>query len=134
MWIRKTPAEIKSKNQFDLIRVCGWTALLGAAFDCVLVHLQTATGPEWLRSPLERWAVALVAAFLPVWFFSNKARRYLRSTVVCERCNTVKPNGGETTCKCGGKFLTLLEAKWMPGENQPPAAAREDNLMAQRAP
>ena len=34
-------------------------------------------------------------------------------TLLCSKCNSLKKNGKELKCKCGGEFISIDEMKWV---------------------
>ena len=132
MWIRQTPAELSQRKRHDLLRILCGTLLGGAALDCVLFQVHSSLAEPMRDSSLARWSVGMTCAFLPAWYFTVRARRKLRTTLICDRCNIVKSTDREPTCKCGGNFFPLLRAKWIaPTQTESEPAKRQHRPLAQ---
>ncbi|HXR06937.1 MAG TPA: hypothetical protein VN765_06375 [Candidatus Acidoferrum sp.] len=67
-----------------------------------------------LPANLAAAALALAAAF---WLSRSPASK--RTVLICQKCNRVTVNGGQTHCECGGAFSLLREMKWVEGPPGP---------------
>ncbi len=67
-----------------------------------------------LPANLAAAALALAAAF---WLSRSPSSK--RTALICQKCNRVTVNGGQTHCECGGAFSLLREMKWVEGPSSP---------------
>ena len=134
MWTRKTPEEITAGKRIDFLRNFCWLVFGWAVLYFALDRVRASLGAT-LREPLPRMVLAFAGAALAVVIAEFRARRRLRNTVVCDRCNTVKNEDGDPFCKCGGEFITLLEAQWLnaPAAEPPPGPSSEQKRMLTNA-
>lgn len=111
MWNQKLPKELSAERRNTIIRALYCTVLLWAAICYALVHLT-----DTLNLPLGDLSQGLIAAALAlasVWIYQWRSNRALHTTLVCDRCNCLKCSDGQARCRCGGKYRSLAEMKWI---------------------
>ena len=114
MWIRKELVEMAFERRRTLLSALCIIVLLWAGLWYILELFR-----EFFDLPSEGLAASVIcivlfaAMTLVVWRFNRREDQQSRGTVVCDHCNKVKSNDGHLDCKCGGRFLTLAEMKWI---------------------
>ena len=122
MWRLRTEDEKHADEKNRWLRHIGLTVLVWAVLLCVVAAFQVWHGRSmgglvllaprlvpgvWLNA-------ALVAVALGVVCRASRSRANQRNaTVICQRCNRIKTNDGQTQCRCGGTFVALPKMKWV---------------------
>lgn len=61
---------------------------------------------------------------LAAWHWLTHPRAFQHTSLICQKCNRLFVNAGQTQCVCGGTFSCLYQMKWVAGrvspENRPP--------------
>jgi hypothetical protein len=120
MWIRKLPVQVNLERRFGLFCATLVDVSLGAIAWFLLVELSVVVGILSPKSVSLYVGVAVVIFILPAAWLSNlRARRRDENTLVCCRCNIVREADSHknSVCKCGGRFVSLAEVKWV--DNKP---------------
>ncbi len=81
--------------------------------------------PQLASETADALVVILVLAF---WWQLARSRPGNSTTLICENCNLVQLNDGQTNCRCGGDYFGLDEMIWV--ENPPDCALRQENPVA----
>ncbi len=114
MWIRDTRSEAIPNRHEKLLFATLVDVLLASGAWYVLIELSVLMGvlPD---DSVSTWlGCAVIAAVLPAaWFADHRESHENCRTLMCDGCHHVKSCDGQSACKCGGRYRSVAEMKWI---------------------
>jgi hypothetical protein len=130
MWLAKSSeemAQVKRCRRLTtlIVAMVVWVALLGII--ALPSFLAERSAGKWVLPvhgiiPRALLNIATFGLVLGAVYWLRRSHANSLGPLICQKCNRVKVNDGQTACGCGGKYLSLDAMKWV-DEGKPPSNA-----------